>query len=76
MSVPAAGDVAPGAINWMSKNDGFMIGASKRADIDPNGQLDIVAHGTDTHVQVDILMLIRPQASWRSLRSGLRQGHL
>ena len=39
-----------GSIELMNSNDQFLINASKRKDIDPNGVLDIVAHGDPNHI--------------------------
>jgi hypothetical protein len=45
-------DTAPGAINLMKGDDPFFVNASKRADVDPDGFLDVIAHGNETHIEV------------------------
>jgi len=43
---------APGSIRFMDETDNFVEFSSKRSDIDPNGSLDIVAHGTPNKIQI------------------------
>ena len=41
-----------GSIELMDSNDQFIINASKRKDVDPNGMLDIIAHGDPNHIYI------------------------
>ena len=41
-----------GSVELMNKNDQFLINASKRKDVDPNGVLDIIAHGDPNHIYI------------------------
>jgi len=36
----------------MERGDGFLVNASRRADIDPNGMLDVVAHGDANMIEI------------------------
>jgi hypothetical protein len=45
-------DVAPGPANLMASNDRFYLNASRRADIDPNGAFDVIAHGSTHEIEV------------------------
>ena len=45
-------EVAAGPVNFMGKADDFYRFASRRADIDPAGNFDVVAHGTTTEIEV------------------------
>jgi hypothetical protein len=51
-SLGNTGDAVPGAINLMKSDDPFFVNASKRMDVDPNGFLDVIAHGNETHIEV------------------------
>lgn len=44
---------APGAIDYMAKNDQFLLNAAKRADVDPSGYLDVVAHGNANGIVIN-----------------------
>jgi filamentous hemagglutinin len=44
---------APGAINYMANNDRFLLNAANRADIDPPGYLDVVAHGDPNGIVIN-----------------------
>lgn len=48
------GRPSPGPANFMSDKDGFYQSASKRpaSNVDPEGQFDVVAHGTPHRIQV------------------------
>jgi len=48
------GDPAAGDINFMEANDQFRANASRRLDVDVNGSIDIIAHGTPDGIQMTI----------------------
>ncbi|MDQ0473542.1 RHS repeat-associated core domain-containing protein [Labrys wisconsinensis] len=41
-----------GPINLMGRSDGFLVNASRRANIDPAGMLDVVAHGGANAIEI------------------------
>ena len=43
---------APGPVNLMGDKDLFFRNAANRADIDPNGALDVIAHGSSQNIEV------------------------
>jgi hypothetical protein len=43
---------AAGSVNFMQPSDKFVQFAAKRADIDPAGALDIVAHGSKNSIKI------------------------
>ena len=47
-----AGEAAPGPVNLMGNGDQFFKNAAKRADIDPNGSFDVIAHGSAQNIEV------------------------
>lgn len=47
-----ADEVAAGPANFMRNSDDFSRFSSRRADIDPAGHFDVVAHGTSTDIEV------------------------
>ncbi|MFN4291832.1 MAG: hypothetical protein ACK4E7_13270 [Permianibacter sp.] len=47
----SANRVAPGPVNFMGDADNFYKFSSRRADIDPNGQFDVVAHGSPDAIE-------------------------
>jgi hypothetical protein len=49
----AVGEAAEaGAINLMKQSDRFIINAAKRADVDPSGFMDIIAHGGGKSIKI------------------------
>jgi len=46
---PASGDM-----NFMKSNDKFYQNVSNRTDIDPNGALDVIAHGNSNMIEMNI----------------------
>lgn len=44
---------AAGDKSYMSKNDPFIKNIKNRKDIDPNGQFDLIAHGTSKTIEVE-----------------------
>ena len=52
LNAASASNAEPGAINLMKNDDPFFVNASKRKDVDPDGFLDIIAHGNETHIEV------------------------
>jgi hypothetical protein len=48
-------DISPGQVNYMSEGDQFFLNASKRSDIDPNGSLDVIGHGSANTFQIESL---------------------
>jgi len=51
-AVAKGADAAPGPVNFMGNSDQFFKNAANRADIDPNGMFDVVAHGTSTNIEI------------------------
>lgn len=45
---------AAGPANFMQSNDRFLLNASNRADIDPNGFFDVIGHGSPTSFEVNV----------------------
>ncbi len=45
-------DVVPGPANLMAGTDRFYLNAARRADIDPNGAFDVIAHGSTHEIEV------------------------
>ena len=45
---------SPGDVNFMDKNDRFFKNVSNRSDVDANGSLDIIAHGSADKIEVNI----------------------
>ena len=45
-------DIAVGPVNFMGDKDRFFQNASKRPDIDPNGNFDVIAHGSSHMIEV------------------------
>lgn len=44
---------AAGDKSFMSKKDPFIINIKNRKDVDPNGQFDLIAHGTSETIEVE-----------------------
>ncbi len=42
----------PGSIDYMPKNDDFSKNIKNRKDIDPNGFIDVIAHGSTKSIQI------------------------
>jgi|GEM_PF-1180453 len=49
---PIFASIAPDAGSFMDKNDPFLQNASKRADVNPNGFFDVIAHGTPDGIEI------------------------
>lgn len=47
-------NLAPGPVNFMKTNDQFFLNASRRVDIDPDGMFDVIAHGNQTHIELNL----------------------
>jgi hypothetical protein len=47
-----AEEAAPGPVNLRGNGDQFFKNAAKRADIDPNGSFDVIAHGSAQNIEV------------------------
>lgn len=58
-----------GSIELMNSNDQFLINASKRKDIDPNGVLDIVAHGDPNHIYIGNDLPMGPAKAAKMIRN-------
>ncbi len=43
---------AAGPVNFVDSSDDYFINISKRADVDPDGYFDVVAHGSTGKIQV------------------------
>lgn len=64
-------DAAAGQINFITNpNDGFLRNISLRADVDPNGTLDIVAHGNQAQIRVGNNLVDAKQAASLIQQSG------
>lgn len=46
------GAAESGSINLMDSTDGFLVNASRRADVDPGGMLDVIAHGDSNSIKI------------------------
>ena len=48
----AANDAAAGPVTFMKNGDRFLKNAANRAEIDPNGSFDVIAHGLPNKIQI------------------------
>jgi len=46
-------DPPPSEVNFMKSDDPFFLNASKRADVGPDGQFDVIAHGNETQIEIN-----------------------
>lgn len=58
-----------GSVELMNSNDQFLINARKRKDVDPNGVLDIVAHGDPYHIYMDNNIPMDPSEAAKMIRN-------
>ena len=58
-----------GSIELMDSNDQFIINASKRKDVDPNGMLDIIAHGDPNHIYIGKDLKMEPAKAAKMIQN-------
>ncbi len=52
----AIDNASSGSVNFMRSDDRFFINASRRADVNPDGYFDVIAHGTPHGIEIQTLM--------------------